>query len=145
MVLSYSICKDCPDTGISTGSYIVFYQGGLIDHFTRVPGPVAQSSAYSEYNAACTSVMYLAHFRMLNNELLNKDPDVDPEQAPLIIFDSKSSICMDNNSKDSKHTRHIDRRINFIRNGEEYNLHKTVWCERGLKLADIGTKNVRED
>ena len=40
--------KDCPDTGRSTGAYIIFYQGGKIDHGTHVPGPVAQSSAESE-------------------------------------------------------------------------------------------------
>ena len=32
----------CPDTGISTGAYIIFYQGGPIDHGTHVPGPVDQ-------------------------------------------------------------------------------------------------------
>ena len=35
--------KDCPYTGISTVSYIIFYQGGTIYHGTHVPGPVAQS------------------------------------------------------------------------------------------------------
>ena len=43
---------------------MIFYQGGPIDHDTHVPGPVAQSSAESEYNEACTSGMALAHFRM---------------------------------------------------------------------------------
>ena len=28
------IWKDCPDTGRSTGSYIIYYQGGPIDHGT---------------------------------------------------------------------------------------------------------------
>ena len=82
---------------------------------------------------------------MLNNKLLNKDPDVVSEQSPLIILESKSAVCMDNNGKDIKHTRHISRRIHFVRNGEELNPHKTVWCEGDLHLADIGTKNVRED
>ena len=59
--------QDCPDTGRSKGAYIFFYQGGIIDHGTHVPGPVAQSSTESEYNAACTAVMALAHFRMLIN------------------------------------------------------------------------------
>ena len=45
MVFSDYICKGYPDTGRSTGAYIVFYQGGTIDHFTHVPGPVAQYSA----------------------------------------------------------------------------------------------------
>ena len=39
--------KDCPDTGRSTGTYIIFYRGGPIDHVTHVPGPVDQSSAES--------------------------------------------------------------------------------------------------
>ena len=70
--------KDCPDTGRSTEAYIIFYKGGPIDHVTHVPGPVSQSSAESEYNAACTAGMALAHFRMLIHELLNKDPDIVP-------------------------------------------------------------------
>ena len=60
--------QDCPDTGRSKGAYIIFYQGGLIDNGTHVPGPVAQSSVESEYNAACTAGMALAHFRMLIHE-----------------------------------------------------------------------------
>ena len=35
--------KYCPDTGRSTGAYIIFYQGGLIDPVTHVPVPVSQS------------------------------------------------------------------------------------------------------
>ena len=50
MVLQYSSWKYCPDTGIITGSYILFFQGGLISHFTHVPGPVAKCSAESECN-----------------------------------------------------------------------------------------------
>ena len=40
--------KYCPDTGRSTGSYIILYQGGPIDLGAHVPGPVALSSAESE-------------------------------------------------------------------------------------------------
>ena len=65
-----------PGTGKSTGVYIIFYQGGPIDHGTHVPGPVARSSAESEYNAACTVGMALAHSRILIHILLNKDPDI---------------------------------------------------------------------
>ena len=62
--------------------------------------------------------MALAHCRVLNNELLNRDPDVVPEQAPLVILDLKSAVCMTKNSTDTKHTRNIDRRMQFVRNGE---------------------------
>ena len=54
--------QDCPDTGIRTGAYIIFYQGGPIYHGTNVPVPVAQSSTENEYNAAYTVGMALAHF-----------------------------------------------------------------------------------
>ena len=57
MDFSDSSWQDFPDTGRSTGAYIIFYQGVPIDHGTHVPGPVAQSSAESEYNAACTAGM----------------------------------------------------------------------------------------
>ena len=52
MAFSDSSWKYCPETGRSTGACIIFYQGGIIDHGTHVPGQVAQSSAESEYNAA---------------------------------------------------------------------------------------------
>ena len=70
--------QHCPDTGRSTGAYIIFYQCGPINHGTHVPVTVAQSGAESEYNAACTSGMALSHFIMLIHELLNKAPDMVP-------------------------------------------------------------------
>ena len=144
MDFSDSSWQDCPDTGRSKGAYIIFYQGGPIDHVTHVSGPVAQSITESEYNAACTEGMALAHFRMLSNALLNKDTDIVPEEAPLIVLDSKSAMFMANNDKDTKHTRHIARRMNFVRNGEKCKIHKIDWCEGGLQLADVGTNNVSE-
>ena len=88
--------------------------------------------------------MDLAHFIMLIHEFLNKDPDIFPEEAPLIVLDSKSAMFMAKNAKDTKHTRHIARRIHFVRNGEKCKMHKIYWCEGGLKLADIVTNNVGE-
>ena len=110
--------KECTYTGRITGSYIVFYQGGPIDHCTHVTCPGAQSSSESEYNAECTAGMALPHFRMINNEFINKDTYVVPEQVPLIILYSKSYIYMTNNGKDTKHTKHIPKIMNFARNGE---------------------------
>ena len=129
IAFSDSIWQDFPDTGRSTGSYIIYYQGGPIDHGTHVPGSVAKSSAESEYNASCTAGMALAHFRMLVHELLNEDPDMVPKEAPLIVLDSKSDMCMAKNGRDTKNTRHIARRMHFVRNGEKCKMHKIEWCE----------------
>ena len=67
-----------------------------------------------------------------------------PKEAPLTVLDSKYSMCMANNGKDTKHTRHIARRMHFVRNGEQCKMHKIDWCEGGLQLAGIGTKNESE-
>ena len=117
MGFSYFSCQYCPDTGRSTGAYIIFYQGGPIDHGSHVTVPVDQSSAKSKYNEACTAVISSAHFMMLIHELLKKDPDIVPEEAPLVGLDSKSYMGMDNNGKYNKHTTHIARRIHFVSNG----------------------------
>ena len=74
--------------------------------------------------------------------MLNEDPDTVPKEDPLIVLDRKSAMCMAKNGKDTKHTRQISRRMHSVRNGENFNMHKIDWCERGLQLADIGTKNV---
>ena len=42
MDFSDSSWQDCPDTKRSTGAYIIFYQGGPIDHGTHIAVPVAQ-------------------------------------------------------------------------------------------------------
>ena len=52
---------------------------------------------------------------------------------------------MAKNGKDTKHTRHIYRRVNLVRNGENCKIHKIDWCEGGLKLVGISTKNVGEN
>ena len=88
--------------------------------------------------------MALAHFRMLVHELLNEDPDMVPKEAPLIVLDSKSAMCMAKNGRDPKHIRNFARRMHFVRNGEKCKMHKVEWCEGGLQLADISTKNVSE-
>ena len=51
---------------------------------------------------------------------------------------------MAKNGKDIKHNRNIARRIHFVSKGEKCNMHKIDWCEGGLQLADIGTKNLIE-
>ena len=111
MDFSDSSWQDCPDTGRSTGSYIIFYQGVTIDHGIHIPGPVSQQIEES------TVGMALAHFRVLIHELLKKDSDIVPEEDPLLILDMKSAVCTDNNVKYTKETSHIARILHFLRNG----------------------------
>ena len=88
--------------------------------------------------------MALAHFSMLIRDFLNKGPDIVTKEASLIVLDSKSSMFMAKNGNYTKHTRHIARRMHLVRNVEKCKMQKIDWCEGGLQLADIGTKNVSE-
>ena len=88
--------------------------------------------------------MALAHFRMLVSELLNKDPEIVTEEAPFIVLDIKSAMFMAKNVQDTKNTRHITRRMNFVRNREKCKMHKIYCCEGGLQLAYVATKTVSE-
>ena len=56
---------------------------------------------------------------MLIQKLLSKDTDMVPLEVPLILFYSKSDVCIANNGKDTKNTRHIPRRVHFVSNGEK--------------------------
>ena len=69
---------------------------------------------------------------MLIHKLLNKDIYIVPDEFPLIILDRKSVFCMADNGKDTNHTRHISRRVNFVRNGENCKMHNIDWYEGGL-------------
>ena len=53
--------------------------------------------------------------------MLKNDTDIVPYEAPLTILDSKSTVCMANNGMDIKHTRHIARRVHFLRDGKNVN------------------------
>ena len=82
---------------------------------------------------------------MLIHKLLNKDPYIVPQKAPLIILDSKSAVCTGKNGKDTNSTSHVYRRVHFKKNGEDFKTHKIDWCEGGLQLSEIATNNVGEN
>ena len=75
---------------------------------------------------------------------MKKDPYIVSEEAYIIILNSNSDVCMSNNGKDTKHTRHISRRMHLVRNGENFKMHNIDWCERDLQMADIYTKHFGE-
>jgi len=66
------------DTGRSTGCFLIFYMGGVVEHSYNLPNPVALSSAESEYNKACLACMLTSHLGMFLNELELKTGEVNP-------------------------------------------------------------------
>ena len=138
VTFSDSSWQDDIDTSRSTGSYIVIYRGGIVDHSSNLPEPIALSSAEAEYNEACLGCMATAHMKMLLEDLEMQELS-DP--VPIIV-DSKSAHDMGHSFKTTKHTRHILRRYHYVKEGQKEGHHELMWIPSEYQLADIGTKSV---
>jgi hypothetical protein len=139
IVMSDSSWNDDVDTGRSTGCFLIFYMGGIIDHSSNMPDPVALSSAEAEYNQACVATMALMHISMVLNNLESLDENSERKNIPLIL-DSSSAIAIGTSFKDTKHTRHIMRRYHFVRSMIDKNFIILLWISTKGQLADLGTK-----
>ena len=138
VTFSDSSWQDDPDNSKSTGCYLNIYRGGLIDHSSNMPDPVALSSAKAEYNEGCLACMGTAHIKMLLEDLEQMELDYP---IPIII-DSKAAHDMGHSFKSTKHTRHILRRYHYVREGQLTGEHELTWIPKLYQLADIGTKPV---
>jgi hypothetical protein len=88
VVFSDASCQDCKDTGRSTGGYLIFMQGGIVDATSRMPKLVPWSTCEAEFCTASLAVM--AAFYVKKIQLHGIDPDYDLT-IPLGI-DSKSAM-----------------------------------------------------
>jgi hypothetical protein len=135
---SDSSWDDDVDHGRSTGCYIITYMGGVVDHSSNLPNPVALSSAEAEYNEGCLAIMASNHLHMLLAELEGtSDESMEPTN---INFDSHSAIAMGSSFRDTKHTRHILRRYHYVHEGIRSKRFNMQWLQTLVQLADIGTK-----
>ena len=134
--------QDCPDMGRSTGSYIIFCQGGPIDFSSYMPVPVAMSSAEAECNARATVGMALSHLRMLVDELNDRDAD-EIWQPPIKLFsDSQSALNIVNSERDVKSLRHCKRRLFYLRQVTKEKEIKMEFITNADMIADGETKNL---
>jgi len=127
------------DHGRSTGCFIIPYMGGVVDHSSNLPEPVALSFAEAEHNIGRIAFMAASHLRMFLAELEGIEESELPPTT--MYFDSKSAIAMGENYKDTKHTRHIMCRYHYVREGISSNRFTMGWIRTGIQFADIGTKN----
>lgn len=135
---SDSSWNDDVDHGRSTGCYIITYMGGIINHSSNLPNPVALSSAEAKYNEGCLAMMATSHLCMLLAEF---EGTAEENLGPTnIYFNSRSAIAMGNSFRDTKHTRHILRRYHYLCEGIRSHQFAMMWLKTLLQLADIGTK-----
>jgi hypothetical protein len=135
---SDSSWNDDEDSSGSTGCFSITYMGGILDHSSNLPDPVALSSAEAVYNEGCIAFMAASHYRMLLCEL--EGIEESNLKASGIYFDSKSAIAMGSSYKDTKHTCHIMRCDHYVHEGITSNQFDMCWINTEFQIADIDTK-----
>ena len=140
ILFSDSSWQDCPDTSRSTGCYLLYIYGSLADGASFVPNPVAMSSAQAEYNACAFATIMGLHVVQVFNKFHNTHADSPVTMA--LFVDSSSAIAMMKNEKDSKQTRHIQRRVHFVRAARVDGTIQPLKIPGTENPSDIGTKNL---
>jgi hypothetical protein len=89
----------------------------------------------------CVAGMSAAHVRMMLMEVRFGQPD-RPFTVPLLT-DSASADAISSTDRDTKRTRHIERRFQYVRN-ERRCSRLAVDRVNGdrFQIADLGTKNL---
>ena len=101
------------------------------------------SSAEAEYNALAFTMQCTVNCRQVIRKMNGNHLDT-PLSIPFLC-DSESALIIGKNNKDTKRTRHIQRRIHYVRDGiasGAFEGHKT---EGERNPADVETKNLARD
>jgi hypothetical protein len=94
LTFSDSSWQDDWDKGRSTEGYLIYYMGGILDHSNNLPGPVALSSAASEYNEDCLQCQSTSRLHITLNELEYITTKFKEDKPIDILLDNKSVVDM---------------------------------------------------
>jgi hypothetical protein len=84
---------------------MIFYMGGVVEHSSNMPDPVALSSAEAEYNEACLACMATAHLKQFLEDLELPLADDNRSKKPIqILIDNRSAVDMGASFKDTQRT-----------------------------------------
>ena len=101
------------------------------------------STAEAEYNALAQAMQHVINSRQIIQELYGNNAET-PLSIPF-FFDSESAIIMRNNKKCAKRTRHIQRRVHFVRYNVESRAFILNKIDGELNPSDICTKNLNAE
>jgi hypothetical protein len=135
---SDSSFQDCPDTSKSTGGYIIMMRGGVVDAASQMPSLITHSTGESEYCHGTNALMAANHIRKVYNELSGKDPDT-PLTIPIGV-DSKAAEDIAASERDTKRTRHMQRRMHYWRECNSNGTSKTFRLPGTFNWANSMTK-----
>jgi hypothetical protein len=128
------------DTRTSVTGFIIYINNNPISWRSRGQKSVTLSSSEAEYVAlseVCAEILFISY--VLNFLGI-------PTMYPIdVMVDNVGAIFLATNRSVSQRTRHIDVRYHFVRNYIEDNIIKINFVRSENNVADIFTKNVRQE
>ena len=139
VTISDSSWDDSPGS-LSTGSFLVFFQGGIISMMSLLPPVVSLSSAEAEVYTMSYAAMHTNHCRQVFCDIFFDDPD-HPYTVP-ILTDSKSGSFITKYERDSKNFKHVERKFLYVHTNSLNGLVDVLYFPgKDYNVAVLGTKN----
>ena len=126
----------------SRTGFCAYLLGMLVAWHSRLQPSVSLSTAESEYMAIAAASRFAVWYRMLVGDFGIQQCYRDPVH---VFSDNKSAICIANNPITHKHSRHIDRRLHWLREQCLAGTIKVVFISTDVNVADIMTKALKRD
>jgi len=92
---------------------MIMINGGLVDAASFMPNLISHSTGEAEYSTAAMALMACSHVKKVYNELHSKAADT-LLTVPLGI-DSKAADDIASSERETKRTRHMQRRFHYFR------------------------------
>ena len=128
------------DDSRSTSGYAFGFGSGVFSWASVKQATVALSTAEAEYVSASEATAQALWLRAVLDDLSEVQT-----KATTLYCDNMSAIAMAKNPVFHQKTRHINRRIHFIREAVQENLIDIKFCSSEDQVADIFTKGLSKD
>ena len=124
----------------SRSGYSAYLYGNLVAWHSRLQPSVSLSTAEAEYMALAAAGRFAIWFKMLVGDF---GIECSYHQPANILSDNKSAMCIAKNPITQKHSKHIDRRLHWLRE-QVLALNLTVhFVPTADNPADIHTKALK--
>jgi hypothetical protein len=114
-------------TSRSTGGFLIFYRGGILEHSSNMSEPVAMISAEAKYKIDCMSYMETIHMHMTLNHIEELEDEFKEDKPVDIYMDNIPAVDTSITFKDTKNARHIRHIFNFAKQCVYNEWHTLVW------------------
>ena len=131
---SYATCKK---TRRSVTCFVVFVEGAVVAVKSGMQRIVALSTAEAELIAMIQCVQDMLYVKKLVESL-----KLEVEMPMMIECDNKGAVDLANGWSVGGHSKHIDVRLNFLRELKERDIVRIEWIATDEMVADMHTKNL---